>query len=313
MTIFISIASFCDPVLDFTIKQALKMAKHPESLHFGIVEQNYNHLALKEMPKNISYLLIDPVHSRGACWARSLGMTMYGGQDWFFQIDSHMDFDQDWDDILVNQAIELQQKNKGVVITSYPNPFIFEHGLPVKRPVTKSILAHVVKKESKFQNGLYTLGFEAHPFNSNEAVRGFHLGAGCLFTSGDFVNCFPYDPYLYFIGEEQTLAARIFTHGWDIFHTPGLPIYHLYNTKSTNQVPRILHWEKSIDAARSQSWVHLEKRSKDRIKDLLGGGKELGAYGLGHKRSLGEYAALSGINYMEMTVAEKAYRGYWKY
>ena len=39
MTIFISIASFRDPELEWTIKSAIDNASNPESLYFGVIYQ----------------------------------------------------------------------------------------------------------------------------------------------------------------------------------------------------------------------------------------------------------------------------------
>ncbi len=40
MTIFISIASYCDPLLHFTVRRALDTARWPQALHFGVVDQS---------------------------------------------------------------------------------------------------------------------------------------------------------------------------------------------------------------------------------------------------------------------------------
>ena len=54
-------------------------------------------------PARLSMVNIDPLQARGPCWARSLAMSLYAGEDWFFQIDSHMDFDPHWDERLITQ------------------------------------------------------------------------------------------------------------------------------------------------------------------------------------------------------------------
>ena len=95
-TIFISIASYCDPLLQFTINGALATATCPANLRFGIVDQSpfVARLPEAELPRaQISYVHIDPRDARGPCWARSIAMTLYDGEDWFFQIDSHMLFE----------------------------------------------------------------------------------------------------------------------------------------------------------------------------------------------------------------------------
>src|SRR5215213_5217595 len=78
MSVFVSIASYCDPVLGFTLARALATARWPENLHFGVVEQGpASRPALNTAgvaPARLSYLRFDPVYARGPCWARSIAM-----------------------------------------------------------------------------------------------------------------------------------------------------------------------------------------------------------------------------------------------
>lgn len=311
MSLFISIAAYCDPVLAFTLARARGAARRPQDLHFGVFDQSPEPLPASVLamlaPSRVSYQRIDPVYARGPCWARAATMALYGGEDWYLQLDSHMDFDPGWDERLVAQAEALQAGRPGVVISSYPNAFAFEQGLPVRRLVTQGVLAHVLKPGTRFDAEHPVLAFEAHPVDSARPLPGFHLGAGCLFAPGRFALAFPYDPALYFHGEEQAIAARLFTHGWDIVHMPGLPIYHLYNDGGSGAPPRPLHWDQAHEAKRSLSWWTLEQRSRARLASVLRG-DPLGVYGLGTVRTMAEYAALSGIDYAARTLDPKAYR-----
>lgn len=114
----------------------------------------------------------------------------------------------------------------------------------VHKPTTTQALVHVLKPGATFEADHRVLPFEAHPHAGDAAadavVPGFHLAAGCLFAPGRLVQALPYDPHFYFHGEEQALAVRLFTHGWDIFHTPRLPGYHLYNTPDSGVPARSL-------------------------------------------------------------------------
>ncbi|MBI2769343.1 MAG: hypothetical protein HYX47_06955 [Burkholderiales bacterium] len=310
MSIFVSVASYCDPVLGFTLARAVALARRPDALHFGVVDQSPADWPRPQAgdltPARLGYVRMDPVHARGPCWARAIAMSFYDGEDWFFQIDSHMDFEPHWDEVLVRQAELLQPGRAGAVITAYPNPFVFEGHTPVHKPCTPNVLAHVVKAAQQFDPEHLVLGFEAHPVDSALALPGFHLGAGCLFAPGAFAVRFPYDPGFYFHGEEQALALRLFTHGWDIFHMPGLPVWHLYNTADAGTPRRPLHWDEEVDSRRGQNWWSLEQRSRRRLGELVRGAP-LGVYGLGQARSLADYAAFSGIDYMARTLAAGAY------
>jgi hypothetical protein len=315
MSIFVSIAAYCDPVLPFTLRRAVEQATHPEALHLVVVNQRpAGSPPLDESglaPSRLTVLDIDATQARGPCWARALAMTLYEGEDWFFQIDSHMDFDPGWDTRLIHAAHGIARHQRRCVISSYPNAFEFEGGHPVSRAVTGKVLAHVLKPGCRFAEDHPVLSFEAHPVEIDAALRGYHLGAGCLFAPGAFVQQFPYDPYLYFHGEEQALAARLYTHGWDIFHIPALPVYHLYRAVGADASARPLHWDAAHDQVRKNRWWALEARSRARLQALVTRSQDLGVYGLGSERTMAQYAAFCGIDYELRTIAPRAFHGPW--
>lgn len=310
MRIFISIASYCDPVLPFTLERAVAAAADPARLHFGVVEQSPAGAPRVAHPgggARLSQLHIDVADARGPCWARSIAMSLHDGEDWFLQLDSHMDFDAGWDQALVAQALALGAPARGLVITSYPDAFGFVDGQPVRRRTTTGVLAQVVKPGCSFAPDHPVLAFEAHPVESALPLPGFHLGAGCLFAPGRITQQFPYDPWLYFHGEEQALALRLYTHGWDLFHMPALPVHHLYNDAASGAPPRPLHWDEAHQAVRDVDWWTLEQRSRARLAALVAGAG-LGVYGLGRARSLADYAAFSGIDYAARSLAPSAFQ-----
>ncbi|HEY8360494.1 MAG TPA: GlcNAc-transferase family protein, partial [Ramlibacter sp.] len=278
-------------------------------LHFGVVDQSPPGTPRLRPPAGgarLSLLQVAARDARGPCWARSLAMTLYDGEDWFLQLDSHMDFDPGWDEQLVAHATGLGAPGRGLVISSYPNAFVLEEGRPVRRPTTEGALAHVVKPGAAFEAGHPVLPFEAHPVDTEHPVRGFHLGAGCLFAPGRLVQALPYDPWFYFHGEEQAFALRLYTRGWDIFHVPGLPVHHLYNHAGSGAPPRPMHWDAEQEDGRATSWWALEQRSRGRLAALVAG-EDLGVFGLGTERSVAEYAAFSGIDYASRTLAPAAF------
>jgi hypothetical protein len=308
MHLFVSIASYCDPVLPFTLQRALATAAAPQRLHFGVVDQSPADTARVAAPggARLSQVRIDVADARGPCWARAIAMSLYDGEEWFLQLDSHMDFDAGWDERLIEQAVSLGAPRRRLVISSYPDAFRFVAGQAVRQPTTSSVLAQVVKAGTVFAPEHPVLSFEAHPVDSDAPLPAFHIGAGCLFAPGRITQDLPYDPWLYFHGEEQAFALRLYTHGWDLFHMPGLPVHHLYNDAASGAPPRPLHWDEAHEAARDVRWWALEQRSRARLASLVAG-DELGVYGLGRARSLADFAAFSGIDYAARTLAPSAF------
>ncbi len=310
MRIFVSIASYCDPLLAWTLGRAVATAAHPQGLHFGVVDQSPATVARTVPPPvgRLSQVRLDPLDARGPCWARAIAMSLYDGEDWFLQIDSHTDFDPGWDERLVAQAQALGAPGRPLVLSSYPNAFDLEGTRVIRRPTTQAgVLAHVVKPGASFDADHPVLPFEAHPVETDRPLAGFHAGAGCLFAPGRIVQELPYDPWYYFHGEEQALSLRLYTHGWDIFHMPALPVHHLYNQAGAAAPLRPMHWDAAVDEQRSVGWWTLEQRSRRRLADLVSGAS-LGIYGLGARRSLAEYAAFSGIDYAGRTLSPRAFQ-----
>ncbi len=126
------------------------------------------------------------------------------------------------------------------------------------------------------------------------------FSANFFFAAAAVIEDVPYDPHLYFFGEEISLAARLFTHGWDIFTPNAVPIYHDYKRRPE----RRLHWDDHLD------WQNSNRRSKARIRHLLGMESskdpdvldEIEKYGLGIARSLAEYEKFAGVDFQTRTI-----------
>ena len=316
MSIFISIASYQDTLLPFTIKEAYEKAAWPDELHFGIVDQSSSDTPYPVPdvipPRQVSYVKIDPKQTHGCSWARSLVMSLVSNQDWFFQIDSHMMFEQDWDAIFIHKASGLLSITPQCLISGYPAAFDFVDGLPTVKTTTQMLRAHVVSESSSFVDGDPVLRFKTRDLPGMGAVEGFHLGGGCLFAPIEFVSKFPWDPYLYFSEEEASMAIRLFTHGWTIYQVAGMPILHLYHVPATASVPRRLHWDATDEAGPKPLWHRLVRRARKRMNVLVSeDSSSLGVYALGAQRSLADFAEACGIDYLKRELHPKAFTGPW--
>ena len=113
-TIFVQIASYRDPELQWTLKDLFEKAKRPENIFVGICHQydmkGDEDKHLFEIPfSHPEQLRIDNVdyrESQGCCWARNRVQKLWKGEKWTLMIDSHMRFEKDWDETLVKDIKE---------------------------------------------------------------------------------------------------------------------------------------------------------------------------------------------------------------
>lgn len=313
MKIFISIASFEDPLLKYTIESCYENAKYKENLVFGVFDQSNNHLTF-DSSINIRYKTCDPAESLGVCWARSKVQTeLMEDEDLYLQVDSHTLFGKDWDAYILDQYIKAKTWVDKPIITSYPRSFIAvetkesfncdkdlvfvpknEWDYPSYKASTYVLIA-----DKPFHNGLHCR--QTARIIAPKQYKGFLLAAGFIFAETCWAREVPYDPKIYFIGEESTLALRTFTHGYDIVFIPSAPFWHQYHSEN-NKTQRKRHWETST----KESSNKLLKAGEERTNNVLSG-QDTGKYGIGDKRTLKEYACFSGINYKQRTFCpEKA-------
>lgn len=309
-SIFISIASYRDDLLTFTLKEAYKMAAKPNRLVFAVVEQETQDNALDldslKFKDQIRYVRVDPEQSRGCCWARSLVQSLYNNEDFFLQIDSHTAFKPHWDVELTQNLVKLKQYHDNPVITNYPHALDFDDkGRPIKEspqfaPGSMNIIIPPPLDEPTFTHASgWIIGRATGVQAKQQFVHGVMLSAGALFSFGSIVDEVPYDPFVMFGGEETTLALRLFTNGYNIFHQLDMPMFHKYTDEEKRT--RTLFWDPSEDEKRvgfSSSKVVAD--GDKRVKSVLEG-TATGVYGLGKIRSLDDYKIVSGIDYPNRT------------
>jgi hypothetical protein len=303
MSIFISIASYQDPLLVSTIFGAYNNAKNKDELIFSICDQSDDPINIDDLDfaDQVRYEHVNPVFSKGPCWARHRAQTFYQEEDYFLQIDSHTQFLPNWDELFKEALLKIEAAGltdgyfAKPIITSYPRSFKvldFERGLFELNTGDKHTQVITYRKDSLFSRGSFSRQIGI-PTKHTEITHAYLMAAGCIFTRGKFVKDIPYDPNYYFYGEELSMALRAFTHGFSFFHIPDVPLFHLYTDVSN--IPRKLHWDPEDDANRAIKWHELEQKSLDRLDDLFAGKIE-GSMGLGSQRSLKDYAVISGVD-----------------
>lgn len=311
-TIFVSVAAFCEPHLQLTVHQLYAKATHPQRIFVGLVDQSeeLNPEWLSQFParKNINYVGLSPVDSRGVSWARAIAFSLYNDQDYLLQIDSHTLFDAGWDETLIQQVLQLKEIHAKPLISTYPPGFKFDaQGRAVAdEPVKSSEIFRIDRDPgSTLAADRAVLQFRVvrqQPESIDIThLPGFHVGACFLFTTGNFTQQVPYDPYLYFRGEEQSLSLRAHAKGYQVFHPRHnlIPLYHLY--KEVGKLYAGQHWRPDMEAKRHSAFGWLQQRSNERTNALFTPGSDLGVYGIEDPAYLESFSKLSKIDYLGRT------------
>jgi hypothetical protein len=288
--IFVSVASYRDPQLLPTLTNCIRKASNPERLRFGVCWQRDT----KDPPLPISgdprlrVLDVNWRESKGACWARAEIMKLWRGEDWFLQVDSHCRFADGWDAVLLRAMAETGSDKP--ILSTYASPFTpGENEVLGGGPLQMVFQAFTPEGIPQLRPGEFPPGRI-----SKRPLRARFVAAGFLFAPGRFVEEVPYDPELYFMGEESAMTVRAFTHGFDLFHPAETVVWHDYLRADARK-----HWGDHTDTANVASpWSELDERSKRKVQRLLLG-KPVESFGLGQVRTLDEYEAYAGLSFRQ--------------
>ena len=298
MTIFVQIASYRDPELEKTIKDMIEMADRPDKLRFGIARQFSDEDGfdkLEEYREDSRFRILDIPYtdSNGACWARHLIQQLYKNESYTLQIDSHMRFEKSWDTILIDMIDQLREDGyEKPLLTGYVSSFD-----PDNDPAGRARDPWRMAFDRFIPEGAVFFLPETIP-NWNDLDRPvparFYSAHFC-FTLGQFSKEVQHDPEYYFHGEEISIAARAYTHGYDLFHPHRVVIYHEYTRKG-----RTKQWDDD------KKWVEKNNRCHQKNRQLFGmDGEEqihFEDFGFGNVRSLRDYEMYSGLLFSKRSV-----------
>lgn len=301
MKIFIQIASYRDPQLVPTIKDAIDKSKYPENLIFGIARQyhpedKFDDLSLYDKDERFRILNIPHEESKGVCWARNQVQQLYGGEEYTLQIDSHMRFSENWDEELINMILDLQNKGyKKPLLTGYVSSFDPENdpGNRVNEP-WRMVFDRFIPEGVVFFLPETIPGWK----DLTEPITARFYSAHFCFTLGQFSLDVQHDPEYYFHGEEISIAVRAYTHGYDLFHPHKVIIWHEYTRKG-----RTKQWDDD------KEWYLKNESSHKKNRQILGVDGEsyvgdLGKYGFGSERTIRDYEKYSGVLFSKRAVQQ---------
>jgi glycosyltransferase involved in cell wall biosynthesis len=303
MKIFIQIASYRDPELEKTIKSAIENAKKPKNLVFGIARQYHpddKFDTLDEYRKDKRFRILDIFYleSNGACWARNQIQQLYQGEEYTLQIDSHMRFAPNWDDEMIKMIKQLQKKgHKKPLLTGYVSSFN-----PDNDPQERIQEPWRMVFDRFIPEGAVFFLPETIPNwqELKEPVTARFYSAHYCFTLGEFSKEVQHDPEFYFHGEEISIAARAYTHGYDLFHPHKALIWHEYTRKG-----RTKQWDDDRDWVSKNNRAHLKNRKLFSMDGETYNPDEFGIYGFGTERTLRDYEKYSGLLFERRAIQQE--------
>jgi [Skp1-protein]-hydroxyproline N-acetylglucosaminyltransferase len=266
--IFVSIASHRDPETPLTIEDCFARAAAPERIHVGVLLQlslesgrgpPLDVALAADMDRGsqwggkVTILSADSSSAAGPVPARAVARSLWQGEPYVLQvsclslvtcfshhsinssvpspawlpaqIDSHMRFRPNWDVFLISQLQACPSAKP--ILTTYP-PDYFPKPSPPPSETRPTVL---VPSGFGEQDGL--LRQKARLLNRvAEAPLPSPLwAAGFSFSTASALLEVPYDPLLrhIFFGEEISMAARLYTSGFDFYAPSENVLYHLWS------------------------------------------------------------------------------------
>jgi SAM-dependent methyltransferase len=308
--IFVSIANYRDSETAHTLRDLFASAAHPERVFAGVFSQvvpgEDDDCLADAVPHgapagHVRELRVHASESLGACWARSrILQELLQGEEYVLQIDSHSRFEPGWDDQLLDMLRRCPSER--AILSAYPPAY----ELPDQRiPSPPSVIAANYWDASGILVARSRLLDPEHL--PSAPVPGALIAAGCLFGPSAAFREVPYDPHLYFHGEEVSLSVRLWTHGWDVFAPDRVVLYHDYSSNRG----RARNWHDRRD------WVALNQRSFARLRHLLGIEesrdpavlRDIGRHGLGNARTLAEFEEFADIRFAAQSIGPRARDG----
>lgn len=302
-TIFVSLANYRDNETPHTLRSLFANAAKPERIRVGVLSQvvpgtDDDCLPIGVPASQLREIRVHAAESLGACWARSrIFEELLHGEAYVLQIDSHSRFEPGWDETFIDMLARCPTPR--ALLTTYPAGYV--------PPQARGVPAVTILAADKF-NDMGVLMVKARTIGSFETMAAplpaAFLSGNCLFGPSAAFRDVPYDRLLYFHGEEISMAARFWTHGWDLYAPDRCVMYHDYSTDRGR--PR--NWEDRRD------WVALNMRSFARVRHLFGIEasrdpvvlRDLAQHGLGSARTLAEYEAFADVDFKALHIGTRA-------
>lgn len=327
-TIFVQMAAYRDPQLIPTLNDMISNCKNPQNLHIGICWQHGEEVSnetfldagfditgfteadprvhgfpvihIEKNGAKISAIDVHYLKTKGACWARNTIQQLYSGEKYTMQLDSHHRFVENWDVVSIDMLESLRGESKKPVLTAYIPSFD-----PDNDPAARVNTPWKMDFDRFIPEGaVFFIPSSIDEWKDLEKpMRARFFSAHFAFADGSFAVEVQHDPEYFFHGEEISIAARAYTHGYDLYHPHRLIAWHEYTRKG-----RVKVWDDHTTGQKNKGkleldWVERNNLCHKRNRILFGMDGEdpnqidFGKYGFGTERTLLQYEEYAGISF----------------
>ena len=277
-TIFVSVASYNDRQLIPTLKDLYETVDNVNRIVVGVHlqdnEEYYQELLNQHFP-NIKIIFTKAEESRGVVWAREkIKKELFSTEEYFLQIDAHTRFKYGWDNILINQMSNVENKT---IFSTYPNQFSLDdigRNYIQKIPTNAPLVIDRFFSEDENDNRLLPRNLSA--LSDYEVVDSKWIAGGFIFAPNSWVKDINFSDEIISKGEEDVQLFLSYLRGWHIKLSSEAVIWHNYNVidldgtryrKVYSNKEQVI--DKSIEIINNILFDNLHTRTVEQLEEFL--------------------------------------------
>lgn len=204
--IYVMIPTLFDPSIKTTVEDAIKNAKYPNRLTFGLSVQGVPDIDFSDIPNEKRILFLDKNIVYGIGKTRYHLQQLHNNEDYILSIDCHTGFQKDWDESLIKRHKEFN--NDRAIISQFLHDTFLDKAY--------------VASEYKYgeYDALAVIYNPVVPKKDKKMVVGHRktqrVAPHFIFATKKFFDV-SY-PYMYTWGHEDSLLSmKLFCNGFDIY------------------------------------------------------------------------------------------------
>jgi hypothetical protein len=296
-SIFIQLASYHDYELPGTILNAIEMSSGQHQINFGVHHNYYelDDIPLPELP-NVRATISKAPHNLGMGISREIAHSFYRGEDYYMQVDAHTRFRKNWDINCISEVDYYKSLGfKKPLLTTYPRNYWYEDGvIKADNGWTVSCISF---EEDKERFATLRIPSQTAWGNAYGNVFSRSVSGGSIFAVGPL---FTPNRNTHSIGEEILIAARAYTHGYDLLIPRENQLSHLYyDHNKPHANGRRMVWQ---DFPEKSS--EFESMGIGEVQSIFKN-NTIGDQGFGTERTLEEFEVFSGLDFTSGAVISR--------